>query len=88
MNEAELFKLAQNLDEDVNLSDFNNLNDENAGNDEEITAKSLIDAAKTQNDENKNEKAVKNCKNKDVKRFKEQYFAYYDDVKHKSDIEW
>ena len=89
MNEAEMFKVAQNFDEDVNLTDFNNLSEQYAENNEETSAKSLIEEAKTQNGLEISENGAKKLKNKaDFKRFKERYFSYYDDVKHKSDIEW
>lgn len=77
MNEAEMFKLAQNLDEDAKQYDFSE--------EEYICTDENFDA------EMKNKSSIvnKNCKNLDNKKkcalfnakFKEKYFDFYDDIK-------
>ncbi|MCR5553830.1 MAG: hypothetical protein K6F08_03720 [bacterium] len=83
MNEAELFKLAQELDEEVSLTDYCQPENEDFDNSE--FTKDI--ESKTENLQNKEisvkkaEEKHKKDAQKSVDKFKDQYFSYYDDIK-------
>ncbi|MBO4570279.1 MAG: hypothetical protein J5689_03605 [Clostridia bacterium] len=83
MNEAELFKLAQELDEEVSLTDYCQPENEDFDNGE-FTKDIENKTEKPQNKEKSAKKAEEKHKKdaqKSVDKFKDQYFSYYDDIK-------
>lgn len=111
MNEADMFKLAEQLDEDVTPCDFVPLDgeDDPENFNSEFLAKIATDkencgkmlsigdknakkannlnhndnkvVQKTQNKEINTKKAAKNAQKRNIDRFKDRYFSYYDDIK-------
>ena len=111
MDEADMFKLAERLDEDVTPCDFVPLdgedepenfnseflakiaadkedngkilghNDENAENANNLNHNNNKIAQKTQNGKVNTKKAAQNAQKRNIDRFKDGYFSYYDDIK-------
>jgi|GEM_PF-5606286 len=92
MNEAELYKLAEKMDEDVLLTDFCTPETTEFDNEKfvegavsEHDKKCKSNGCNRENPQKNNRNLVKMQKSA---QFKQQYFSYYDDVKTDSDIEW
>ena len=78
MNEAEMFKLAQNFDEDAKIADFYD-------NYQDVTQFDVQKTAKTTSNKDKNalknDKTIKKQQKKQIEQFKQKYFDFYDDIK-------